>query len=89
MKLTINTPSAKEIMKDIARDYLSEAALEPVIEYYAKCDEDIEFDPDSLFGYWSEYTPTEFYEEWKDFIENGMSDTQILETLNNIDWTSP
>lgn len=86
MVITVNEFMAKRMMEDAGRgDYLSIEALEYIIDFYDECgyDEPVEFDPIGICGDWTEYTPEDFYEEWKEYIKDGMSDDQILDALND------
>ena len=72
---------AKKIMEYMNRDYFSIDALEHILEFYDEIGEPVEFDPVDICGNWMEYTPEEFYKEWKAYIKDGMTDDQILEAL--------
>lgn len=74
---------AKKIMEYMNRDHFSIDALKYILEFYDEIGEPVEFDPIGICVYWAEYTPEDFYEEWKEYIKDGMTDDQILEALND------
>lgn len=74
---------AKKIMEYMGRDRYSIDALKHILEFYDEIGEPVEFDPICICGDWTEYTPDEFYKEWKEYAKCGMSEDQILEDLNN------
>ena len=70
-------------MEYMNRDRYSIDALKHILEFYDEICEPVEFDPIGICCYWAEYTPEEFYEVWKEYIKDGMSDDQILKALND------
>ena len=85
MVVKINEYRAKKMMEDAGRDRFSIEALAYIIDYYDECgyDEPVVFDPICICCDWVEYTPEEFYNEYKEYIKDGMTDDQILETMND------
>lgn len=85
MVVKINEYRTKKMMEDANRDRFSIEALAYIIDYYDECDYDepVVFDPIGICCDWAEYTPEEFYNEYKEYIKDGMTDDQILEAMND------
>lgn len=55
MKITVDASIMKEYFVKCDRDYYSMGALEELLEYYDKIDENMEFDPIAICCEWNEY----------------------------------
>lgn len=69
MKITVDAAMMKEMFVNYGRDYYTMEALETLLEWYDKIDENMEFDVIGICCDWNEYGDTPCL-TWDDFLSD-------------------